>query len=210
MTDWNNKEEVLAVKVGNVLKHASEELRDDKEVVLAAVKQDGNAFEYTSEELKKDKEIFDTAKEALIASGFIEPELTPKEFLADKELVLAMLQDSYVYAEILEYVFAEDSLKSDRDVVMAAVQTHDCALDLVDKKFQSDREVVMAALQSDGTSLQFADEVLRSDREFILEAIEIAVEYPDIDSDVPPFFYYVDEKLKSDREVVLAAVKLGF
>ena len=36
------------------LQHASEELRNDREVVLAAVKQNGKALELASEELRND------------------------------------------------------------------------------------------------------------------------------------------------------------
>jgi len=39
------------------LEYASEKLKDDKEIVLEAVKQDGLALEYASEKLKDDKEI---------------------------------------------------------------------------------------------------------------------------------------------------------
>lgn len=35
------------------LQYASEELKKDKEVVLAAVAQDGRALEYASDEVKK-------------------------------------------------------------------------------------------------------------------------------------------------------------
>ena len=37
--------------------YTSEELRADKEVVMAAVKNDGFALEYASEELKADREV---------------------------------------------------------------------------------------------------------------------------------------------------------
>ena len=39
------------------IEYASEELRADKEVVMAAVKNDGFALEYASDELKADKEL---------------------------------------------------------------------------------------------------------------------------------------------------------
>ena len=42
---------------GNALEHASDELKADKEVVLAAVTQRGNALSYASDELKGDKEV---------------------------------------------------------------------------------------------------------------------------------------------------------
>jgi hypothetical protein len=40
-----------------ILRHASAELRADKEVVLAAVAQKGDALQYASAELKVDKEV---------------------------------------------------------------------------------------------------------------------------------------------------------
>ena len=42
---------------GHYLQYASEELKNNKEVVLEAVKQNGNALQYTSKELKNDKEV---------------------------------------------------------------------------------------------------------------------------------------------------------
>ena len=42
---------------GLSLRHASEYLRNDKGVVLAAVANDGYALEYASEELKSDPDV---------------------------------------------------------------------------------------------------------------------------------------------------------
>ena len=54
-----DKEIVMAAvkEKGNALMHASEALKADKAIILAAVKENGNAFDYASEELKADKEI---------------------------------------------------------------------------------------------------------------------------------------------------------
>ena len=46
-----------AAKSGWALKYASEELKNDKEVVLAAVAQYGYALEYASNDMKNDKEV---------------------------------------------------------------------------------------------------------------------------------------------------------
>jgi DNA repair ATPase RecN len=56
----NNKEVVMsAVKESYIaLKYASQELKNDKEVVLEAIKNNPEAFKYASEELKNDKELF--------------------------------------------------------------------------------------------------------------------------------------------------------
>ena len=55
MTDWNNKEEVLEVvkKDGYVLKKASKALRDDKEIVMAAVKQNVDLSKQGNHDLGK-------------------------------------------------------------------------------------------------------------------------------------------------------------
>ena len=54
MTDWNDKEQVLkAVSAyGYELKNASEELKADREIVLAAIQNDSDALKYASKELR--------------------------------------------------------------------------------------------------------------------------------------------------------------
>lgn len=42
---------------GSLLEYASEELKNDKEVVLGAIKNNKNSFQYASEKLKRDEEI---------------------------------------------------------------------------------------------------------------------------------------------------------
>ena len=39
------------------LQYTSEERRDDRHIVLAAVTQDGSVLEYASEELKRDRDL---------------------------------------------------------------------------------------------------------------------------------------------------------
>ena len=57
--DWNDKEAVLAAvkEDGWALGHASVALQNDKEVVLTAVQNDGYALEYASNALRNDKEV---------------------------------------------------------------------------------------------------------------------------------------------------------
>jgi hypothetical protein len=53
-----------AVKqTGDVLFHASDRLKDDPEIVLAAVKQDGDSLYFASDRLKDDKEVVLAARE---------------------------------------------------------------------------------------------------------------------------------------------------
>ena len=65
MTDWNNKEEVLeAVREdGYAFEYASDELKADREAVLAAVQQD--ALEYADDSLKNDPEFMKEVEQYL-------------------------------------------------------------------------------------------------------------------------------------------------
>ena len=55
-------------KDGHALRHASEEMRDDREVVMEAVKQNGYALQHASEELRRDREV---VMEAVKHGGFL-------------------------------------------------------------------------------------------------------------------------------------------
>jgi hypothetical protein len=46
-----------------ILVHASDELRNDREVVLTAIKQNGLALKYASKELQADPELIQIASE---------------------------------------------------------------------------------------------------------------------------------------------------
>jgi hypothetical protein len=48
---------------GLILVHASDELRNDREVVLTAIKQNGLALKYASKELQADPELIQIASE---------------------------------------------------------------------------------------------------------------------------------------------------
>ena len=55
----NDKDVVLAAvqNYGRALEYASDELKNDKDVVMAAVRNDGAALGFASEEMKVDKDI---------------------------------------------------------------------------------------------------------------------------------------------------------
>ena len=55
----NDKEVVIAATKYNVfsLEYASKELRNNKEVIMAAIKDNPRSFEFASEELRNNKEV---------------------------------------------------------------------------------------------------------------------------------------------------------
>jgi len=133
----------------------SQELRADREVVLAAVKQDGEALRYASEELRADREVVmpvvQRTGEAL--------QYASQKLKADREVVLAAVQRD---SRALRYASAE--VRADREVVLAAVQQDGGALEFASKELRADREVVFAAVKQNGNALRFASQELRAER----------------------------------------------
>ena len=139
----NNKEVVLAAvkQDGHALPYADKSLKKDKEVVLAAVKQNGIALYYADESLKKDKEV----------------------------VLSAVIQNGYA----LEY--ADESLKKDKEVVLSAVIQNGHALEYADESLKKDKEFVLAAVKQNGNALCYADESLKKDNEFIQQLIQYTI-----------------------------------
>ncbi len=79
---------------------------------------------------------------------------------------------------------AAESLKADRDFVLAAVQQYGWgwALEYAAESLKADRDFVLAAVQQNGQALAYADESLKANRDFVLAAVQQngqALEYPD-------------------------------
>eukprot|EP00971_Amphidinium_carterae_P147958 2932891-Amphidinium_carterae.1 len=70
--------------------------------------------------------------------------------------------------------WAAGNLKSDREIVLAAVASNGRALKYAADGLKSDREIVLAAVKSrllTGRALEHAASVLKGDREIVLEAV---------------------------------------
>ena len=87
---------------------------------------------------------------------------------------------------------ADDSLKKDKEVVLAAVQNFGHNLEYADKSFRKDREVVLAAIKNYGRALNYADDSLKKDKEIVLAAVQ---------NDVYAL-QYADESLKNDSDIM--------
>ena len=161
-----NDEELVTFCVtytGWLLRYASTKLRAEYSVVEAAVKQCGRALQYASEGL-----------------------------LDDKPLVLtAVLQDG----DAVQY--ASTRLRGDEDVMLAAVQQKGTALMHGTEKIKGTVTVVLAAVTQDGKALNFASEKLQTQSTFVLKAAET----------YGSALRYANEQLLADKGFVLACVR---
>ena len=161
----NDKEVVLAAvkNKGENLQYASEELRDDKEVVLAAIENDNLSLQYASEELRNNKEVVLAA----IGNDGWALQFSSAELLNNKEVVLAAVENNGLALQ-----YASEELRNDKEVVLAAVKNSGLALQYASEELRNDKEVVLTAVKNNGLSLKFASEELRNDKEVVLAAVE--------------------------------------
>jgi hypothetical protein len=121
---FRNDKDVVLVAVrgwGNALKWASKKLKNDRDVVLEAVKQDGQALVWASEELRDDKEV-----------------------------VLAAVKNN-----TLAILYASENLLNDKEIVIEAVKRAGWALQYASVELQNDQEVIFAA---HGQTLDMVDQ----------------------------------------------------
>ena len=120
------------------------------------------------------------------------------EVLAEKIRKWTLDQEKKAVKEdgnALEY--ADESLKKDKEIVMAAVKQDGYALQYADESLKKDREIVLAAVKQNCDALEYADESLKKNKEIVMAAVKQdgrALEY-------------ADESLKKNKEIVMAAVK---
>ena len=147
---------------GITLHWASDALRADKDVVLAAVRDDADALAWASEALQADK---DVVLAAVNNDGWALYDAS-KALRADKEVVLAAVTNNGRALESASY-----QLRADKEVVLAAVSDWGVALWRASEALRADKEVVLAAVNNDGEALWYASGALKADKEVVLAAL---------------------------------------
>jgi len=113
----STKTEVLEAvgKCGDVLIFASDKLRNDRDVVVTAVKQHVYALQYAGAKLKRDRNfMLEVVKNNGLALAH-----ASKKFRADREVVLvAVKQEEWAFR------FASDELKDDFHFLLQALKTN--------------------------------------------------------------------------------------
>ena len=138
----------------------SEELRDNEEVVIAAVTKNSTELQYASPRLKDDQKfilqiiILKNGKPGSIILEHVSPNLK-KNF----NVVLAA-----VYASGYELEFAHEFLKENSTVVRTAINNTASSLRFASEEMKSDIQVVAYAVSRDGTVLRFAGETIKEDK----------------------------------------------
>lgn len=206
------------------LKYASESLRNDMKVVLAAIQKDGRAISYVSDNFKKNVDlVFESIKKGAGLSyftylpfdlqtrenllltlknggGYID--FIPIDLRSDKEILMFAIK---YYAKNLSQASAE--LKNDKEIVLAAVKSFGELLEFVSDELRNDPEIVLAAVSQNGAALKFASEELKNNKEITETAV--SNKHCSLSNSYLPALAYVGNILKNNKDIILKSFEGG-
>lgn len=191
--EWNEDKQAILEGLKNrtirvQLNDLSENLRDDKEVVLALIQNDGRNFKDASDRLKKDKEVVLAALERYPLSF----EYADKTMKNDKEIVQAALKEDW---RLLKY--ASQELKNDKEIVEEAIGYNGKAIAYASQELKKDQQLVLKAITSNPIALEYASGDLKGNKDFMMMAV----------NSNGRTLHYASEKLKNDKEFMLELAK---
>jgi hypothetical protein len=150
----NDKEIVLEAvkKNGLMLKFASNELRNDKEIILAAIKNHAYAFEYASEELRDNKEfLLYIIKNNILHYAF-------EELRINKEIILNKIKNNN---NNLNNIIEIKELDNYNAIILENNIRNITFLEYASDKLKNDREIILEVVKRTGWALKFASNELR-------------------------------------------------
>eukprot|EP00931_Biecheleriopsis_adriatica_P028040 TRINITY_DN16774_c0_g1_i1.p1 TRINITY_DN16774_c0_g1~~TRINITY_DN16774_c0_g1_i1.p1 ORF type:complete len:404 (+),score=86.84 TRINITY_DN16774_c0_g1_i1:22-1233(+) len=178
----SNKTVVMALldKSCRHFRYASQDLRDDEEVVLQAIQTHlmypwcmEDIFEHVTEKTTGDLVIMQVAvKIQPVAFQYATPALQ-----AEKELILTAVKSPKcsTYSDALGKDFSEwfprEKFAGDKDVMSVIVKKMPLLLKQASPELRGDKELVLAAVERDGDALEYASDELRADREIVISAL---------------------------------------
>lgn len=138
-----NKEFVLAaVKNNGQALEFAPSLQEDKEVVMAAVRNDGSAIQFACASLQKDKDLLLASVKNNIYALY-----TYRELQHDKDIFMAAVPIGY------SLQFASNALRNDKEFILSLVKKNGMALEFASFALKQDKDIIYAALTQNGNAL---------------------------------------------------------
>ena len=164
------------------LEYATQEQRNNPEIVLAAVKIYGRTLYFASTELKKNIEICSVAFETdTSAIEYIDPELLDNGSFIIKTCKICCNEDKY----ILHYM--SERLKSDPEFLKVLINEYKIpVIKYCAEKLRNDYYLVKKSVKINGMLLEYASDFLRCDYEICITAVRQngnAIQFCNITSD---------------------------
>lgn len=225
----------------SLVEHASDEIKDDKNFVLRLVQKNGKTLRFVSDRLKNDPEVVNAAVQYCpeayrFASGEIREK---KDFLiallrnkirvlryatdlfkADKEVVSVAVDYDYTHNSILLHI--GNQLKRDWPFMVGIIRRHPAKIHSISDELKSNKKFLLEVIEVKPELLLFLSQSLNFDRVFLLEACKknpLAFQYLvgdfkgerefvlDVVARCPEMFQYATPILRADPDFVLETVK---
>jgi hypothetical protein len=138
---WNNP---------RALRYASRALRNDREIVMLAVKDCGNLIEFASDELRNDREII---------------------MAATDNVAFAHLFNGNAWPNSTIFYYASDQIRGDREFVLKIIKIDGKAFKYCSDVLKDDRHVALEAIKQYPKAIMYVSERLFFSREFVIEAL---------------------------------------
>ena len=182
----------LVSRDGMKLQHLKDTWRDDEDVVRVAISQEPLAVVYASERLCKDKKLTIHALKELGNCAALGLSLLDDTHKSDKEVVLAAVR-----RDGLALKAASEALRDDRDVVAAAIAQSGWAYAYASERLRADKSLAVEAMRGNGCALGMASECLRDDELVVMVAVKC----------LGSALRFASARLRAKRSVVLAAIQ---
>jgi len=181
-----NREVVMAAvrQDFRALGYADNKLKNDIAFMTVIVAMDAHALQYASERTKDNRDVVMAA----IQNDCRALQFASESMKGDKEIVTTVMKKDY---HALEW-----ALLKDKDIMLSLVAIEVYALYYASDKLKNDKDVVLAAVAHDGRALMYASHALRNDKEVVLAAV----------AQNGRALQYASHALKNNRDVVLAAL----
>ncbi len=146
---------------------ASDELKDDKEIVLAAVRQNGCLLAVASEELRNDLEVVEAAVKQ--NSNAIK-HIGMKLYFDTKPGALLYIQHA---AEAIRGI--PKNFVDDKDVALLSVKRYGYDLESCSEGLRDDEDVVLTAIGGEVNAYKYASDRLKASRRIIIAGLMSAI-----------------------------------
>lgn len=187
----------LVSENGLELENLDSVFQNNKNVVLAAVRQNGRALAFAHPRLQNDNEVVREALKDEEDTDFI-IEHAGENFKNHREALLELIRTNE-----MAIGYGNDELVEDKAFILDAIDANPMVIQLLDESLKNDKEIVTRALmamsllgQNPAILLQFVGDQLRS---FAKAYIRVLIN--------PLHLNHLDELFKNDRDIVLAAVQ---
>lgn len=176
---YNTAKKIILADSRLDLRYIPKIFRNDKDIMIGAVKYDYEQFLLASTQLKEDEDLIQTTLKSIPSDSLY----YKKDFIKDMNI-----KNPYLILDTL------------KDRISRPIS-------LVDDQFKSDKSFMLYAIKMNPLFYSYADESLKKDKEFVIDAINVNPDLRIIGDDLP-LDLRQDPELIRDANRTITKVKL--